>query len=176
MLRRSLVVLALAAVAAPHAAVAQGAAKDPVSIALMQQWQGAIMNITAVADEASEADYAYRPIGTVRTLGEMIAHVAGAQASFCAAVLGKPAPAEDAVEKGPKTKAAIVAALKASTATCKDAYAVPAGQLGAEISMFGGKMSKASLLALNAVHDGEHYGNLVTYLRMQGKVPPSSRR
>jgi hypothetical protein len=29
---------------------------------------------------------------------------------------------------------------------------------------------------LNATHDGEHYGNMVTYLRLNGIVPPSSRK
>jgi len=25
------------------------------------------------------------------------------------------------------------------------------------------------------VHDGEHYGNLVTYIRLKGMIPPSSQ-
>jgi hypothetical protein len=29
-------------------------------------------------------------------------------------------------------------------------------------------------LSLNAAHDFEHYGNLVTYMRLKGIVPPSS--
>jgi len=33
-----------------------------------------------------------------------------------------------------------------------------------------------SVLAMNAVHNGEHYGNIVTYLRLKGMVPPSSQR
>ena len=28
---------------------------------------------------------------------------------------------------------------------------------------------------INATHNGEHYGNIVTYLRLNGIVPPSSR-
>jgi hypothetical protein len=28
----------------------------------------------------------------------------------------------------------------------------------------------------NAAHDWEHYGNIVTYLRIKGMVPPSSQR
>jgi hypothetical protein len=27
----------------------------------------------------------------------------------------------------------------------------------------------------NATHDWEHYGNIVTYLRIKGMVPPSSQ-
>ena len=36
--------------------------------------------------------------------------------------------------------------------------------------------TRAGALAPNAVHDGEHYGNIITYMRMKGMVPPSSRR
>jgi hypothetical protein len=32
------------------------------------------------------------------------------------------------------------------------------------------------VLVLQVAHDNEHYGNLVTYFRMNGIVPPSSRR
>ena len=31
-----------------------------------------------------------------------------------------------------------------------------------------------TVLAFNTAHDNEHYGNIVTYLRMKGIVPPSS--
>jgi uncharacterized damage-inducible protein DinB len=28
----------------------------------------------------------------------------------------------------------------------------------------------------NTTHDNEHYGNIVVYLRLKGKVPPSTAR
>ena len=31
------------------------------------------------------------------------------------------------------------------------------------------------MLIQNATHDSEHYGNIVTYLRLNGMVPPSSK-
>jgi uncharacterized damage-inducible protein DinB len=31
------------------------------------------------------------------------------------------------------------------------------------------------VLAFNMAHDFEHYGNLVTYMRLNGMVPPSSQ-
>jgi uncharacterized damage-inducible protein DinB len=31
------------------------------------------------------------------------------------------------------------------------------------------------VLATNAWHDNEHYGNIVTYMRLRGMVPPSSQ-
>lgn len=37
-------------------------------------------------------------------------------------------------------------------------------------------MTKGYLLAFNASHDNEHYGNLVTYMRLKSIVPPSTAR
>ncbi len=170
---------ALAAAAAllfmPRVVLSQGA-PDPAISAIRTQWQGAIDNITKAAEELTDAEYAYRPIAGVRSFGELVGHVAGTQNMICAAVLGDKQPAEDAIEKSAKTKAALVAALKASTAYCNKAYAITAAQGTAMVDMFGDKSTKVGALALNAVHDGEHYGNIVTYMRMQGKVPPSSKR
>jgi uncharacterized damage-inducible protein DinB len=162
-------------VAGPSTAAAQ-APKDPVMAALYTNWQGQIDNITKAAEEMTEANYAYKPVATVRSFGELIGHVAGTQDLICAAVLGEPVPAEDAIEKSAKTKAAIVAALKASTAHCAKAYQIPAASGSAMVDMFGSKSTKLAALTLNAVHDGEHYGNIVTYMRMKGMVPPSSKR
>jgi hypothetical protein len=38
----------------------------------------------------------------------------------------------------------------------------------------GGKQARATVLMGNTNHNNEHYGNLVTYLRINGLVPPSS--
>jgi len=166
---------ALSAVAAPAPAWAQSAAADALT-GLRDQWKTVTGNITAAAEELSEAEYGYRPVAGVRSFGELIGHVAGTQNLICAAVMGDQQPAEDAIEKSAKTKVALVAALKASTAYCAKAYAIDTAGLSATVEMFGSKETKAGALALNTVHDGEHYGNIVTYMRMQGKVPPSSRR
>lgn len=154
-------------------------AQSPVNsamVALREQWKGAIGNITAAANELTEAEYAYRPVAGVRTFGELVGHVAGTQNMICAVVLGDKPPAEDAVEKAAVTKEALVAALTASTAYCAKAYAIRGPTLARPVDLFGEKGTKVGALALNAVHDGEHYGNIVTYMRMQGKVPPSSKR
>ena len=143
---------------------------------MRSNWQQTIAFITTAAEELSEADYAFRPVATVRTFGELIGHVAGAQNMICAAALGEPQPAEDAVEKTAKTKAALVKALKESTAYCAKAYAIPVSSGGMAVQLFGSPNTRFGALALNLMHDGEHYGNIVTYMRIKGLVPPSSRR
>jgi hypothetical protein len=37
-------------------------------------------------------------------------------------------------------------------------------------------VARANPLIGQLVHDNEHYGNLVTYFRIKGMVPPSSKR
>ncbi len=44
------------------------------------------------------------------------------------------------------------------------------------LKFFNREMAKATVLGFNAFHTMEHYGNLVTYLRLKGIVPPSSER
>jgi len=101
--------------------------------------------------------------------------VAGAQNMICAAAMGEKVPAEDAVEKSAKTKAALIEALQASTAYCGKAYGMTDAASGAPVEIFGMKTTRLGVLVLNATHDAEHYGNIVTYLRINGIVPPSSR-
>jgi uncharacterized damage-inducible protein DinB len=156
--------------AAPPAAAANTGVQ-----ALRAMWNQITQHITSAAEELSEADYAYRPTPEVRTFGQLVGHVAGAQYMICAAALGEAPRAEDEIEKSRTTKAALVEALKASTVYCNRAYALTDAALGGETELFGQKQTKMQALALNAVHNGEHYGNIVTYMRMKGMVPPSSR-
>jgi len=138
-------------------------------------WQQMTSYLTAASEQMPEKDYAFRPTHDVRTFGEMIGHVAGAQRMICAAALGEKPTAEDAIEKTVTTKAGLVAALKASTQYCDRAYAQTDAASAAPISLFGMSMTRMGALVLNATHNSEHYGNLVTYMRIRGMVPPSSQ-
>ena len=138
-------------------------------------WKGIIGNVNQAADELSDSMYAYRPTPDVRSTGEMFAHIAGSQKMFCAMALGEKVPDEAEVEKAAKTKAAIVAALKESNTYCERAYAQPDDKLKASVDVFGQQRPRFYTLVMNAAHVGEHYGNLVTYMRMNKLVPPSSR-
>ncbi len=176
-MRRLFAGLLAVSLAAPSLAQAQGMTGDRASIAAVETlWRQITGYITQVAEETAEADYAWRPTSSVRSVGEMIGHVAGAQYLICAAALGDPPRDEDAIERSATTKAALVAALKESSAYCATAYARTDAALGREVELFGSKGTAFYALTLNATHNGEHYGNLITYLRMRGVVPPSSRR
>jgi uncharacterized damage-inducible protein DinB len=131
--------------------------------------------ITQAAADMPESAYSFRPTPDVRTFGELIGHIAGSQKMFCALALGDKDPGEDSVEKTAKTKAALVAALKESNDYCAKAYRMTDAATTGMVDIFGEKHSKLYALLENVTHDNEHYGNIVTYMRMNKLVPPSSK-
>lgn len=186
MLTRSALLLALlAAPALAQSGAASNPARAPHADAhpaawspetdLRANWRSTARFLSRAATAVPESSYSYRPVATVRTLGQILAHVAGSQRMFCAAVLGETMPAEDDIEKKTLSKAELVKALDESTTYCERAYAAPPAQLGATLELFGQHFTRGGLLILNATHDDEHYGNIVTYMRMLGMVPPSSQ-
>jgi uncharacterized damage-inducible protein DinB len=173
---RSIPLLSIAALlgAAPSH---RSAAPAPSAVAADRQiWTAVIGYVTAAAEQMPDSSYSYHPVPTVRTFGQLIAHIAGSQHMFCAAALGDKESAEDDIEKTTTGKAALVAALKASTEYCQKAYAMSdAEAMKRPTKLFGGEQSALWALTTNAAHDDEHYGNIVTYMRMLGMVPPSSQ-
>lgn len=131
-------------------------------------------NISKAADKMPEENYAFKPSDDVRTFGQLVGHVADANYMFCSAVLGEKAPVSG-IEKSKTTKADLTAALKESFAYCDKAYDAMTDADGAKmVKFFGAERPKLGVLDFNNMHDYEHYGNMTTYLRMKGIVPPSS--
>jgi len=153
---------------------AAGAANTAVTGA-KNVWNAMTGYVTTAAEQMPEADYAFKPVATVRSFGELIGHIAGAQNMICAAALGEKQPNEDDIEKSVKTKAGLVAALKASTAYCARAYAQSDAASAGPTKLFGQDNTRIGALTLNAAHNAEHYGNIVTYMRIKNMVPPSSQ-
>ena len=172
--------LLLSAVTVSFASLAQAqttkpAAADAGVAALRAVWQSQSAFLLRAAEQMPDSEYAFRPVASVRTFGQIIGHVAGAQNLMCAAALGEPSRGEDDIEKSMTTKAQLVAALRASTEYCRRAYAQSDVSAARSTMLFAEKQSRMFALALNATHDGEHYGNVVTYFRIKGMTPPSSQ-
>lgn len=174
-------IVALVGLLAPAPASAQSPSTtgNPISSSIKVLWSNAKKNLVESADQMPESNFAFKPVDTVRSFGAILAHVAGANYVFCSAALGEKSPhAEDDFEKSATTKDAIVKALRESLAYCDKAYDALTDQSAtAMIEMpFGVPSSpRATALMANTGHLQEHYGNLVTYFRIKGMVPPSSR-
>ena len=133
-------------------------------------------NIKATAETLDEALFSFQPTEEVRSMGQILAHIAGAQYTFCSVAAGEDNPNSTNFEQVATTKAQINAALDAGFEYCAEVYARTTDAASAEmVSFFGTPMAKAAVLAFNSAHNYEHYGNLVTYMRINGIVPPSSR-
>jgi uncharacterized damage-inducible protein DinB len=130
--------------------------------------------LLASAEQASPELWDYRPTEEVRSFGEIVGHVANAGYAFCAAAMGtSPPPRENAEELG--SQAEVVEALRGSFDYCEDAYRMDPERADEPVTLFGQEHTRLSALAFNMGHNYEHYGNLVTYMRINGMVPPSSR-
>ncbi len=128
------------------------------------------------AEKVPEADYSFRPTPEVRTFGQILAHIANAQFMMCGiATDGKPVRKD--FEKTATTKAEIEAALKEGFTACDAVYQkLTDAEAAQTVPFFGRQSTKLGVLDFNIAHGFEHYGNLVTYMRMKGIVPPSSER
>ena len=132
-------------------------------------------NILKAAEKMPEENYAFKPTPEVRSFGQLLGHIADAQYLFCSPVLGKANPALG-IEKSKTSKTELMQALKEAFAYCDAAYdGMTDADASATVKLFG-EQTKLTALSFNSVHNSEHYGNLVTYMRMKGLVPPSSER
>jgi uncharacterized damage-inducible protein DinB len=130
-------------------------------------------NVLRTAEKVPEDLYSFRPTPEVRTFGQLIAHEADGQYEFCGPLSAK--PVQKNVEKNVTGKAALVAALKEAFAYCDAVYAnMTDADAATLVTLFGQKVTKIGVMDFNTSHTNEHYGNLVTYMRLKGIVPPSS--
>ena len=102
--------------------------------------------------------YSYKPAPTVRTFGEQLGHIADGSNYFCGRAAGKKVQWSDAIAQGKTDKATVVPKLKEALDACTASHGT-----GALV-----------MLIQNYGHANLHYGNMITYLRMLGLVPPSS--
>ena len=121
------------------------------------------------ADAMPESKYSYRPTKDVRSFAEILNHVADISYTLCSNVKGEATPGT-AAAKG--SKAEIKAYLKGSFDYCDGVYSgFTDAHLNDPADFFGVKTNKMFILTQVGNHDALHYGNLVTYLRINGLEP-----
>jgi uncharacterized damage-inducible protein DinB len=147
---------------------------NPLSDDVRRAYAEVRNNILRSAEKMPAENYDFRPVPRVRTFAQLMGHVAQEQyLFFCGPVKGEQKTAD--VERTKTTKTELLVALKDSFAYCDSAYNEITDTSAKEIVNTGGNRSmKLRLLWMNVVHDQSHYGNIVTYLRIKGIVPPST--
>ena len=167
---------ALAAVAALLAVPAQAQDTDnPLTAALSRQFTGVARNVVATAEAVPEDLYDYRPAEGVRSMGEMIGHITDYFYQTCAGAAGEEMPDARNFE-ALASKAEHVEAITAARDYCAAVWAGATDAWLLEVTdTMMGRQPRVGLLTFNNSHTNEHYGNLVTYMRLNGIVPPSSQ-
>jgi uncharacterized damage-inducible protein DinB len=134
-------------------------------------------DVVEAAEAVPEAEYTFKPTPQVRSFGEIIGHIADTQNYFCAVAAGSNPEYADTLEKTAKSKTDLVKGLKDSVAKCDDVYAKTDAANALSVVKAGkGDALRGMVLLDNVSHDNEHYGNIVTYMRLKGHVPPSTAR
>jgi uncharacterized damage-inducible protein DinB len=115
----------------------------------------------------------------VRTFAEQVKHVAADNFAIWGPLTGEPEPAGLNAPNGPPamtSRAEILKLLEDSVAFSHKAVAsLTAENALEEVPFRGRKVTRLFLTLLATTHMGEHYGQLVVYLRAFGVVPPASR-
>ncbi len=128
----------------------------------------------AAAQKMPEENYSFKPTPEVRSFGQLVGHVADTNYMFCAQASGEANPMKN-IEKTITSKADLVSAIKDAVAYCNKAFGSMTDAKGSEMVKLGGfNLARLTLFSLNTAHTDEHYGNMVTYLRLKGIVPPTS--
>ena len=163
MTKRLLIVAFLSLLASPSSLTAQ----NP----LVQSLKGTFDRTRTNADM-----YRYRPTDEVRSTGEMLAHIANTQFNFCSSAAREANPIRENFEETRTLKPQIIDALEESFAYCNLVFSRTNDEMTAMPATRNGQRDTVGgILAFNSAHNWEHYGNLITYMRINGIVPPSSR-
>jgi uncharacterized damage-inducible protein DinB len=155
-------------------ASAQDTVANPLVTVSKNVYAIAKNDILRSADKVPDDLWSYQPTKDVRTFGQLFAHVADGQYEFCGVVAEGKSVMKN-IEKTVTAKADIVHALKDAFMYCDAAYASMTDATAAQLVNFGGmRITNLGAMDFNTAHTMEHYGNLVTYMRLKGIVPPSS--
>ena len=158
------------------------APRPPQTMAMFLQGRYATLtrNLTGAAEKMPAEHFSFRPTPEVRTFAELFAHVIESEYFFCNTIKGGADPAAGKkLEKTVTDKAGVIQMVKDGFAYCDDVFAGLNDEKLRHMIAMGTppntrQTATGNQLAMVVVHGNEHYGNLVTYMRMKGIVPPSS--
>ena len=178
MTRTLCVLLVMMTLAVP--AAAQQNPPSPFPTYLQGQYANLKKFIMGSAEKMPAEHFSFRPSPDVRTYAELFGHTMQAQFGYCSTVKGVANPtAGKELEKIVTDKAGVIQMVKDAFEYCDEPFAKLTNENALEMITAGTppyqrQIARANQLTMLVVHGNEHYGNLVTYMRIKGIVPPSS--
>lgn len=161
---------------------APAAPPKDLSLWLRNAYGGNRKFLVRAAEKMPEDFYTLRPGAQteVRTFGQLVGHLANFNYRWCSDAKGEKNPQEQADFEKLTDKASLVKALDGALNYCDGVYAMLSDANSMDIVQGtrddGTKtpVLRISRLIVNFAHNNEHYGNLVTYMRIKSILPPSS--
>lgn len=145
---------------------------------LLKDWQGQKKTMMTIADAMPEDKFDFKSTPAQRSYGEQVMHIALINVQLLKLIGGKATPPSFTAQSA-KTKAEIVQAMSDSydygialikeqtDATMIQTVPAPA---------FLGASTRARIFWTLLAHSMDIYGQMAVYLRLNGVVPPASRR
>ena len=173
-----MVVTMLAVAVLPSSAQAPPQRPQTFPTYLQGQYATLKRNITGSVDKMPAEHFAFKPAPEVMSYAEMLTHIVETQYGYCGTVKGATNAGANLNFKV-TDKATVSQLVKDSFAYCDDLFAAVTNENALEMLTRGSAPNQRQLARVNQltqliVHGNEHYGNLVTYMRIKGIVPPSS--
>jgi uncharacterized damage-inducible protein DinB len=132
------------------------------------------------AEKMPADQFEFRPTPDVRSFRDLVAHLTDANHLLCSPALGEENPNGKTVDKIEQEKLGrepLLGRLEESFEVCDAAHKqLTEANMGDMLPLMTSKRTRLGLLWFHISHAFEHYGNLVTYMRLKGVVPPSSER
>jgi len=181
------VVIVHALCAAAYAQTSDGGFDKALSPSLAASAKAMHATIRRDIAEAAEAmpaeDFAFKPTPEIRSFAQLVGHVINANFFFCSQAKAAAMPATTNFERV-ADKAALIKGLTDALAYCDAVYDSTTDADFNQAVILNGfpgmnpktTTSRGAVLMFNTTHNNEHYGNIVVYLRLKGKLPPSTAR
>ena len=141
------------------------------------EWLHVSSQLVSLAEAIPADKYGWRPAPGVRSVSEVLMHIAIAN-YWLLSVTGPKMPADltDGMEKSVTAKADVIGWLKRSLDAVKTARAqLKPGDLQRKVKIEGKEVTVDGMYLRIIIHDNEHMGQLVAYARMNGIAPPWSQ-
>ncbi len=151
----------------------------PALTAVVEQWNEIGRKLIAIAEDLPENKYEYKPNPQSRSFIQQLVHVAGSMYYFTDVAEGKqPRYGDDPPRSEWVTKDDVVALVSRSVKDGADLLAAKGdARLNEGVNDGSPQLVRLGDLAYRIIeHSGEHYGQLVAYYRINGMVPPESRK
>jgi uncharacterized damage-inducible protein DinB len=149
---------------------------SPLAEAVRASAGRAAGNFIAAAEDMPAGKYGFKPTPAQMSFGEVVAHMAAGNDTYCSSIGGVGAPKRSALGPG-ASKEELVARLRDTFRFCESALAgVDDTRLDEKVPYFGEQpVSRAAVIVAAAEEWAGHYSQIAVYLRLNGLVPPTAK-